>query len=556
MKIKRVTIHNFRSILDLTIELKDYSLLIGPNNVGKTNIVDALRLFYEKDIKFNKQKDLPKNGVSEAESWIEIQYGLLPNEFHELRDEYKIDNNSLRVRKYLFSEVEPQRVKANQSNIYAYEKDGTLSKNLFYGAKAVAEGKLGEVLFVPELSQADEYTKLSGPSALRGMLTFVFGRVLKHSDSFKQLSSAIEKFDMIFREEKGVGGFSVSKLQEEINTELAVWDAQIGFSLGALRAEDIIKTLLRPYFRDGNIPDADMSLDSFGQGMQRHLIYVLIKLSATYAEEPESSEKKEFRPDFTLILFEEPEAFLHPAQQESLNSSLREVAKGRTEQVLLTTHSSHFVSKNICDLPSMIKLRKESARTVASQVKEPELEEMLKENMELKAILEKRPGENDYDYESFWYSLWMDPDRCCSFFADSVLICEGASEKMLIDQLIAEKKWVPKGQRIYVLQSAGKENLHRYMNLFEKMGIAHSLIFDGDRDSERHTKINAFLKSRSNAFTKAFRQLDSDLEDFLGITKESESRKKPLSVLWHYKNHKIDDERMKKYTDVLDSLIA
>ena len=38
-----------------------------------------------------------------------------------------------------------------------------------------------------------------------------------------------------------------------------------------------------------------------------------------YTEQKEY-EKKEFAPEFNLILFEEPEAFLHPGKQGTLNS--------------------------------------------------------------------------------------------------------------------------------------------------------------------------------------------------------------------------------------------
>jgi predicted ATP-dependent endonuclease of OLD family len=48
MQIKTVTIHNFRSIADCPFRLDDYSLMIGANNAGKTNVMDALRIFYEK----------------------------------------------------------------------------------------------------------------------------------------------------------------------------------------------------------------------------------------------------------------------------------------------------------------------------------------------------------------------------------------------------------------------------------------------------------------------------------------------------------------------------
>jgi len=60
------------------------------------------------------------------------------------------------------------------------------------------------------------------------------------------------------------------------------------------------------------------------------LIYTLIRLSAKFTDDRPSSKKKDFAPEFTLLLFEEPEAFLHPSQQDRLNASLRLLAKTMT----------------------------------------------------------------------------------------------------------------------------------------------------------------------------------------------------------------------------------
>ena len=44
LQIKRVTIKNFRSIRHAEIELGATTVLIGPNNAGKTAILEAIRI--------------------------------------------------------------------------------------------------------------------------------------------------------------------------------------------------------------------------------------------------------------------------------------------------------------------------------------------------------------------------------------------------------------------------------------------------------------------------------------------------------------------------------
>ncbi len=44
MRITRIEIENFRSIRQLVVDLGDTTVFMGPNNAGKTAILDALRI--------------------------------------------------------------------------------------------------------------------------------------------------------------------------------------------------------------------------------------------------------------------------------------------------------------------------------------------------------------------------------------------------------------------------------------------------------------------------------------------------------------------------------
>lgn len=553
MKIKTITIHNFRSIKHQAFDLVNYSLLVGANNSGKTNIIDALRIFYEKE-KIDSN-DFPKFKIDDQEIWIEIEFRLTEDEFSGLKEEYRQKDNILKVRKYL---KHPEKVKPNQSNIYGYEK-GELSNNLFYGAKNISEAKLGDVIYIPEVAKLDEYTKLGGPSALRDTLNFVVKKVIKNSETFETFSKAFTEFNGKFKADASKDGISIQSFVDDINKEIERWDVAFGVNINEIKPEEIVKNLVSHYLMDKHLGNQEMPMDSFGQGLQRHLIYTVIKLSTKYKEPSSKKEKKEFFPDFTFILFEEPEAFLHPSQQEILNQSLENLSKENTQQVLISTHSTHFVSKNINNLASILKLYKKNGETQICQINNEKLNNILVVNSELKNILGKKAEANDLDLEAIRYSLWLDPDRCCAFFADLILICEGGSEKILIDYLIKNKDIELPNKEVYILNAAGKENIHRYMNLFRELGIKHSIIFDGDEDKknkEYHTKLKQFLEKNKNDFTVKVDYFQDNLEKFLNIPEENESHKKPLSVMWHYQNKKIGEDKIKSFKEKLLNLLG
>ena len=74
MKLTRIRIHNFRSIIDADIEVHEFLILVGANNAGKSNVINALRCFYE-DLKWT-ENDFPKKGVEDQDSWIELSFNL------------------------------------------------------------------------------------------------------------------------------------------------------------------------------------------------------------------------------------------------------------------------------------------------------------------------------------------------------------------------------------------------------------------------------------------------------------------------------------------------
>ena len=535
----------------------------------------ALRIFYEDDIKFVERNDFPKFPTDDNESWIDLEFLLLNEEFASLKDDYKNPGNILRVRKYLKSD-DKDKVKAGQSNIYGYEK-GALSENLFYGARNISQAKLGNAIYIPEITQTGETLKLSGPSPLRNMINFVVEKVIVKSGSFQSLSDAFEEFNREFKEEQSKEGFSLDSLIEEINQSLKEWEVKFGININPLKPAQIVRSLVSSHVID-EILNAEVNISNLGQGLQRHIIYTLLRLSSRYVEK-KVYKKKEFSPELTLILFEEPEAFLHPSQQESLNRSLHILASEERQQAIISTHSPIFVSRNVEELPSLIRLKRESGLTGIYQLSEENKELIIERNSRLAEFLRSKlddasvEGEvkrsirrklgpvsdtTRMEEESIRYVLWLDSTRCSAFFADIVLICEGATEKTFIDYLV-ENEWENlRGSQACVLDAMGKYNIHRYMNLFKELGITHSILLDKDENEQIHAFINTFIESQRNKYTRRIHFFEKDIETFLGVSPPPEDRrdKKPLNVMWHFFQGRIEKERIEKLRSVIEGLLS
>ncbi|MGP5287932.1 AAA family ATPase [Glutamicibacter arilaitensis] len=261
MQALEIKIHNFRSIHDATIRLESLSLIAGANNAGKSNVIDAIRVFYG-DLKWDESRDAPKVACSDVESWIEIEFMPTSDELDQLKAEYRSTENTFRVRNYIST---GQGIKA-KPGYYAYE-NGELSENLFYGAKNVGSGKIGQIVYIPAVSKIDENTKLSGPSALRDLVATVLNKVVAESSAYQDLTKAFGRFEGSIKKHTSDDGQSLELLENEVTDELASWDTSFTLGVQNIQPEEILKTLIKPQLVDLT-HGGEVDQSQFGAGFQ------------------------------------------------------------------------------------------------------------------------------------------------------------------------------------------------------------------------------------------------------------------------------------------------
>jgi len=560
MKLIHSIIHNIRSIQEADIHLSGYSVIVGANNAGKTNLITALRLFYENEkLSFSKDRDFPKF-ETDPESWIELTFETTEEEQEQLREEYRADNRQLCVRRYFASE-DKERVKPGQSNIFAYEK-GELSKNLFYGAKNVSQAKLGSVIYIPAVNKTDDTLKLSGPSPFRDLVNLVMKKAVSASPSFDTLTKSFDSFNTDFREEASSDGTSVDSLITDINAEVGQWGVRFGVDINPVKPEDIVKNLLSYHLEDTQLDGQRVIVGSHGQGLQRHLIFTLIRLSARYGKKS-SNKTKDFNPDFSLILFEEPEAFLHPLQQDILCLSLQSLAAEDGNQALVSSHSARFISKQLLDIPSIVRVQRSNGHTTAHQVLNADLDKLLDENLGLLRAMSKADGVEPDESgrlaeESMKYFLWLDAERAGMFFGQHVVICEGATERVFFAYLIDNQWQDLRDRQVYFTDCLGKYNIHRFIGLLTALGVSHSVLYDLDGNAGKHKTINEFIESKRSPLTTGTYAFEQDIEDFLEVTKPPKDRPdlKPLNLLKALVEDKISEKKLEALRETIETMIG
>jgi putative ATP-dependent endonuclease of OLD family len=509
-------------------------------------VLAALRAFYE-DVKWTAE-DVPMVGKASEETWVELAFSLSDAEWAGLADKYKegATDHTLTVRRYFVSK---ERVKANQSNIYGLVK-GIPEDALFYGAKNIGTAKVGSVIYIPALTTAADQMKTSGPSPLRDMLNFMLKRVVTESAAYKAVADAFGKLN---DEARGADGF-LAKIAKPINEAIGHWGVRFDMSVNAVSPDDITKNLVKHAFADAMLGDAAFALDRYGNGFQRTFLYELIKLAPSFAD-TKASEKKEFDPDFTLILFEEPEAFLHPAQQENMAFHLRRLGAGDGQQVVISSHSPIFVGKVADDLCQIVRARREGGITTLGQIGRAIAKDVFSDGLAFKRCLEAfvsdagipdsekgealkllKDAQSDEEIaaqeERFRYQLWLDSDRAAMFIADRVLLVEGATEKALFGWLLARDWHELTQHRIAVVDVMGKFNFHRYMTLLERFGIPYGLMLDDDEEKQHHRAVNEMLRNQNGESRLAPAMfIPTHMESFLGKALPGRNDQKPVRML-------------------------
>lgn len=564
MKLLSVKLHNFRGILEEEASFQQYSLLVGPNNAGKSTFIDGIRAFYEKDgFKFKAANDFPFLKAADEESWIELEFQLADAEHESLADIYKVQQKTLRVRKFFQT-----KNKSAAGSIYGYKTDGTLSEEPFYGAKNVQSGKFGDLIYIPAVSKVDEHTKLSGPSALRDLLTDVMSDVVEGGKAYGEFAKSVDSFASTILKEKTKDDRSLDGFQVAFNELLKPWQTTFALRFTPPSAADIIKQMVNWDLLD-EFHGKTQGIDYYGSGFQRHFIYSLIQLGARYAGKKAASKSKDFAPSLTLILFEEPEAFLHPPQQEILARNLMAVASKNNWQVICTTHSSHFVSRNADSIPAIVRVLRTEGNVGAFQIGDADWSHIVNANQAIQAIAAKFPKmqaklhQDDVrpEMEAVKHFLWLNADRSGIFFANHALLVEGPTEVALINKLIDDGRIKGANNGLHVLDCLGKYNIHRFMNLLGHLGIRHSVIHDDDDDKDEHADLNQLIQDSKHAELTYFVQpIARDLETFLnlppaGLNGKKADHRKPQHVLFNYTEGKIDAARLAAFCTLVEGCL-
>ena len=461
MHISKLTVKNYRNFGDkeFVIPLRPATLIIGENNIGKSNLIEAIGLIISQDITMFKKRILDIEDIN-YKTKLEFKKKIAALEkgtkdfndivFPEVKVEIILDDMSEKqlavVGDWFY---EKSLTKAKLTYLFRprsrFDKDKWINEQIETLERLKEKFKDGEVEpyeFIDFPIEQYEYVIFGGDNESNKCDQY-FLRMLKYEvldalrDAKKQLVAnsdykllyriLSQNYEDDFSDIKGTletlnshikSNDKLAKISSDITEYLRMVllsgpdsDDEINFKFSAPEVNEVLKKLSLVYGRD------PISIERNGLG-KNNLLYISIILSHLTSKMDDKNELI-----FRVIGIEEPEAHLHPHLQKHLSNSIKDIGDIKSDgkknevkmQLLMTSHSTHITTSVSID----------------------DIVIMYQDNNDLNHhYITSGFGEKAKDRKHLMYlKKYLDATNSCMFYARRVILVEGISEQILIPAL-------------------------------------------------------------------------------------------------------------------------
>lgn len=330
MKIKNVTIQNFKSIVFLdTLEFTKFNILVWQNNHWKTNFFDALNWFFNWFSKWENKEDLIFSSQSNEDISVIITFTWLQDGIENMTNTSK--QTALRSIFHSSNELTIRRTT---------EFEDWKKRQLFNLQNSAWENTMGADWTWWDLLPHLEYihTKVSlndiggykNKSPISEMLSWVLTSIIETDQNYIQLK---EKFIELFWSDTSEVRTKLNEISWKVEVYLKKQfpnDTSIKFNVDIPEFSDLLKRFSTEV-NDG-VPTL---VEEKWDWMQRAVMLSIIQAYADFRKD--SLIAKKF-----IFLIDEAELHLHPSAQRALKKALEDISI-TDDQVFVNTHSSVLV---------------------------------------------------------------------------------------------------------------------------------------------------------------------------------------------------------------------
>lgn len=587
MKISNIVIHNYRSVRHCELKCPEMLVMLGQNNHGKSNILSALefaltsikpdtsdlfafaedddnkiwveltfheltdqeRKTLEKYIQSNGSFSYRKTAIMTEDGKIEIMFNgyveepeqewLKSDNVSDYTSREKVRNtplsdyvpNSGRLTKADIEKAQKQYIEAHRDELTLYR---TLEMGPLLGQKNVAAGILPDFFLVPAIRDLNEESKTKSTALFGKLLNLAVTEMASADPRFREVQNQMGLLIGALNSSSGneERPSQLIELENLIEQELLDWNVRVSVEVTPPDISQIFELGTEIHLDDGLKTVAQRK----GHGLQRAVIFGLMKAWAKAmrrerVDDGSTSPRK--ASESMIFAIEEPELFLHPHAQRSLDTALRVLAESHNSQVIVCSHSTHFV--NLDDYKGIALVRKRDARYGT------EIVQCTRDLFE---------GENSDDRKRrFHMAAWINPDRGEMLFANRVVFVEGETEKTIFPYLGKKLKCYSEG--VSVIDCGSKHNLPLYITIAKAFDLNYIVVHDKDpipdffpnnwnedkiREKKKTFQLNEIIATTAGAYDRIL-VLCPDFEGCSGVPRAQAYKKgKALAAIDYFEN--------------------
>jgi len=450
VRLKKISIQNYRSVkerIQVNFPPDVPLVLIGDNNVGKSNILRAMNLLLGEFWPGNYQpEDHEFWNRDKSNTPIEISAEFEPfndgkeNIIHQIVWRYSPNNHNQESPYY--------------RAIDQYSNEKYISNDL--RDKCISITVSADRRLSYQLSYTSKYTLLSKlMRKFHGALTVDQNRVSRLKNEFDEITK-------IFHEVVEFSKFE-SELKKQFDKMISSMTYGLKIDFSAYDPSNYYHSLKVMPSERNNI----RTFEELGTGQEQILA---LAFAHAYA--------KAFHEGIILII-EEPEVHLHPLAQHWVAREIHKMTEDGL-QIVLASHSPAFV--NMLDLEGLVLVRKSSkGSTNIRQLTREELVDFCVANGAHKS---KTKPETILPF----YASSSTGEILAGFFAKKIVLVEGKTEALALPIYLGKVGMDVEKEGIAIIPVYGKGNIAKWWRLFISYGIPVYVIFDNDDEHDKNRR--------------------------------------------------------------------